>query len=94
MLCLKSRLHAGFLFDKRVAVLRARGSRVSSRMGPERKPEQRRAVRSQDDAAPSRDGVYRSRKPRARDACEQGYRRAFSCERRYFCPRCQKRVLP
>jgi hypothetical protein len=72
-------------------MLRARGSRVSSRMGPERKPEQRRAACVQEGAAlSSRGGVYRSRKPRAYDAC--GYRRAFSCQRR--CPRChQKRVL-
>ena len=51
-------------------------------MGPERKPEQQRAVRSQDDAAPSRDGVYRSRKPRACEACGYDYRAAFSRKRR------------
>lgn len=64
-------------------------------MGPERKPEQRRAACVQDGVVPSRGGVYRSRKPRASDAGEQGYhRRAFCCKRRDFCSRGHpKRVL-
>jgi len=56
-------------------------------MGPERKPEQRRVAWAQEGAAPSRGGVYRSRKLRARDACGYDYRLAFSCQRGDFRPR-------
>jgi hypothetical protein len=63
-------------------------------MGPKRKPDQRRAACAQNGAAPSRGGVYRSRKPRARGACGHDYRLAFSCKRRDFCSRGhQQRVL-
>jgi len=41
------------------------GEKLSSHyLGPERKPEQGRGACVQDGAAPSRGGVYRSRKPR------------------------------